>query len=190
LVNVAGGTVQGTQVGLVNVAGHQRGWALGLVNIAPEIEAHAQLWADELLLGNAAFYMGTEHWHSFIGAGVTAPVGRTGQLSGLPTRWGIRSGLGVGTSLGQAFGELDATYTSISNTSHWDFEGAGIPGLRLTVGYHLAPRITVVGGLTQNLFITSSATPTPPVLALPIAPIPIGRGAVSTWTGGFVGLRI
>jgi hypothetical protein len=49
---------------LINVAGHQDGYALGLLSFAPEIEVHPQIWADELLVANAAAWMGRRTWCS------------------------------------------------------------------------------------------------------------------------------
>ena len=189
LVNVAG-TVRGAQVGLVNVAAHMHGVAVGLLSIAPEIEVHPQVWADELMLANAGVVIGTRYWHSMVAVGGARPLTGSPPLSNLPVRWGLLWGLGLGLDFGPGFGELDATITSISENNRFFFsDGPSVAALRATVGYRFAPRLALVAGLTQSFYIPDDLqTPEPPpVLALPITPTQLGQ--VSTWTGGFVGVR-
>ncbi len=152
LVNI-GGDVEGAQVGLLNIAGTVRGTQVGLLNIARESAAPIGLlnilangsyklavWANETSVVNVGVRAGGKHVYSVLLAGMN-PRANAGAVVG-----SFGAGVGVRAYFGSVYGELEGTFEQLTLSARGWQDVAYSTGLRLNIGYQLAPRVALFAG--------------------------------------------
>jgi hypothetical protein len=104
VVNIAD-TVNGLQLGLINIARHNTGGTIGLINIIGNGYHQLELAHSDLYLASIAWRSGTRRLFTTLGAGYTA------HKNGFPA-WGYSAGIGT------AFGSARRIHLTSELTAH------------------------------------------------------------------------
>jgi hypothetical protein len=148
------GTIDGAQIGLVNVAGKVSGVQVGLVNVAEEADVsiglltlakngrHAlETWTSDIAAANVGVKLGARRTYSLL------------TLGGNQDRLLVGAGLGVHTPRGRYYIDTDlVAYEEIENG--FDLSSDAIAQLRVAVGWPLTSSIAVFAGAA----VTGAAT--------------------------------
>jgi hypothetical protein len=153
------GSVDGAQIGLVNVAGKVSGVQVGLVNVAEEADVsiglltlakngrHAiETWTSDIAAANVGVKLGARRTYSLLTVG------------GNQDRLLVGAGLGVHTPRGRYYIDTDlVAYEEIENG--FDLSNDAIAQLRLTVGWPLTSSIAVFAGAAVTGDVTWDGPP-------------------------------
>jgi hypothetical protein len=191
LVNVAGGRLQGAQIGLVGVA-RDTNVQVGLVNFASEadvqvglfnIDLHGRLAVDAWSKPEAGTLLfgikhGPPHTHTIYALEMNAATGRPWAALGLGAHITPARRLSVDIDLLQHV-ELVSTTTAPNQLSE----------LRVLLGYALLPHVTAFAGPTYNVLVASDfgRADAPGYATL------LGNSAttsVHAWPGAALGLEV
>ncbi len=156
-----GGDVSGAQVGLLNIAKTVRGTQVGLLNIAQESDApvgllniitrgklHLAAWADETSVANVAVKLGSPNVYSFAVGGVN-PRALNGK-----TVFSLGLGIGVRARFGRWYGELEASYESLTPVSSTLTTTGFDANARLNLGFQLVDGVAVFAGPQLGTFVS------------------------------------
>ncbi len=158
LVNI-GGYLSGVQIGLVNIGTDVKGAQIGLVNYAEGSDVpigalniitgglnHFSVTTSDLNLVNANLRLGGRYFYNLLSAGFH-PVKRKGE----PMPWSFGLGVGVHVPLSErVFLAFDFGAHKVQVTKRFD-DLHLLSRVRAQVGFRIAPRFAVVGGLTANV---------------------------------------
>jgi len=208
LVNIAGGVkgiqmggvniadkVRGVQIGWINVADSVDGASIGLLSFAKNIEHQADLWLTESGITNFGLLTGTEHFYTILALSATHPDD--------VRAFGFTWGLGGRLQWRHSWIALDAVSTHLfhdiseSTTSHHghhhhdhDVEANDLMGLRASAGWRMFSHLTVYGGLSGNLLVSSQARDDEKYLSRNEGPEWNPSRETRLWPGVFMGIRI
>lgn len=182
LVNV-GGKVRGLQIGLVNVAEEADGATIGLVNIVRrggrrEIEVST----SNVAVVSVGLRTGTKHVYSLLGIGLH-PSG--GQVTWMPT-------VGIGTSIplgGRGFFNVEVQTSAVNSGAEFDIRTV-LTQLRLAGGGRPTDHLEVFAGPVLYALRSRSGKTLSDVSYLPtLVTFDKGRVPVGLGLGFVVGLR-
>jgi len=162
-VNVATGEVDGVQLGLVNVA-EDADFALGLVNVFYGGRLHVELSGDESGFVEARLKNGGDHFHYLYTLGGR---GRTDAGAKLSFGMGLGGHVPVSDAL---FVDFELLARGLAGDHADDTDGVVVRSdtsqdgvrwlhtVRVAVGFSLAPKLALIGGLTYNVFVDPGDT--------------------------------
>jgi len=155
VVNVATGAVSGTQIGVFNYADDVDA-PIGLVSVVRKGRFHIDLWADETSAANVGIKLGARHVYGILGAG--ASIGQTWDGR---QRWNTAIGLGTHIDAdlpALSFVDIELLSRHVWYGSDWDSEGRDkfITTLRAGAGWQLLPRLALIAGPSLNLSVAEN----------------------------------
>lgn len=160
VINI-GGDVQGAQIGVINVARKAHGLQLGVINVASEMygapiglvsiakngQFHLQAFATDVTPMNAALKFGSKHVYSLVSVG---------HSPGSAQHRHSMYGLGIGGHIplsDSLYLDIDGLASNVHRNLFEESRANLLSQLRVVAGYQFAPRFSVFGGLTGNVFI-------------------------------------
>ena len=182
LVNVATGKVRGAQIGLLNVADDVEGAPIGLVSWVRKGMLRGQVWGSDTALSNVGLQLGSRHVYSLVSAGVTPSDGKARWLAG----FGLGGHLPITETLWSA---LDVSALAVGRGD--DTEGQpALLRVRLSLGWQASDRFGVFGGPALNVYSSEKDDGKDLVLGGPSYTDTRGGRRVRVWPGFFLGVRI
>jgi hypothetical protein len=150
-VNVAR-KVRGVQIGVVNVADSVNGVQIGLFNFARHGYRRLELWGNEVMYANAAFKMGSKHFHNVFAVG--------GSVDGEAYRWAAGFGFGSEWNLtNRLLLNVDAIAWHVNENETWTEELNLLNQLRANLGFRLGKRAALFAGPTFNVYVSNLYNP-------------------------------
>ncbi|PBQ33446.1 hypothetical protein CNR22_17235 [Sphingobacteriaceae bacterium] len=160
--NVALGTLDGAQIGMVNVAKKVKGVQVGFVNVADSVDGAAigflniikhgkhqvEISGDELFYANLSYRAGTDAFYNIFTAGF-----KPGSKDDL---WHFGYGAGTSFKIKEKLkGEINATAHHVS-TGGFYWGTSELIRLYCGVEYKIAKKISVAAGPTFNLYMSDA----------------------------------
>ena len=162
-VNVSAGDVEGTQIGIINVAGKTRGAQIGLINYADDMEGvpfgllsfvrngrfNVDLWGNEVFAANLGIKTGTKYFYSILTAGVHAE-----DIGDELYRWGYGLGFGGQIPLGSGFLGIEALHYKLNEDEIWNDDLHMFSRFQITAGWQIRQRLALYAGASLNVFVS------------------------------------
>ncbi len=179
--------VNGVQIGIINVADSVKGVQLGLLNFARHGYYRFEVWGSETMYANAAFKMGSRHFHNIFAFGYRPDGKRTYTAYG----YGFGSEVAAGRKLSL---NLDLMAWHVNVDEIWTDELNMLNQLRANVGLRLGDRTRLFAGPTFNVYVSNVYDPEKGRYGIPLTPWKVydrtsGRTNVVMWPGFNVGIR-
>jgi hypothetical protein len=166
-----GHTVDGAQIGVVNIADRVKGFQLGVLNIGRSVEGASvgvisvvgdgyhglQLWSSDLSPTNLGFKLGSRHFYTMFGFGVDREDG-TNKALFIP-----QGGLGVHLLpfSDRFFLDVDGVAATFHRENEWTSDESFTGTLRVVAGFRLAKYISITAGPTYNVNVRDSGSTAP-----------------------------
>jgi hypothetical protein len=180
---------------LVNIADSVHGAAVGLVNIADNIQHQVDYSVTESGLSNLGVVSGTENFYVGFHAVFDAPD--RAEFAG----WGMSLGARIRDQ--HAFGFLDVNSSVLVHDMNFEeskdhrhmrqkshLDGNQLVTARLAGGWRFFRHLEVYGGVSSNLLVSSQAPNDHKYLTPPGDYQWDANSAVRFWPGAFAGIRI
>jgi hypothetical protein len=143
IINVAQ-FVTGAQFGILNVAEDVAGAPIGFVSIVKHGQHHLALWGSDTADLNLGVKLGNQHVYSLFTVGTERLTEDRRLFAGF--------GLGVHIPKRQVFFNIEALTLGIKEAGTWPDDLHMLHKGRMGMGWRLAPRFSVVGGATVNVY--------------------------------------
>ncbi len=175
----------GLQIGVINVGGGADAEAFGLINIVPGGRTDVEAAVDSDRIGTVMLRHGGRHWHNVYGVG-----GQHVEVaSGMPNNdvWMLGLGFGPSFHIAGLPADLDAIAWHVNHGSTFDDRLSLLAQARLTLAIPLG-RVALVAGGAIDTYISTDAT----------SPLAVARttGTMSSdvhvhvWPSAFIGVRL
>jgi len=193
VINVAGG-VNGAQVGVVNIARSVEGLQVGIVNVSESISGapigvfsfvknnplRLHFWGSDTEIANVGLRLGSRNVYNLLMAGI--------QPYEDPIRWSFGIGIGGHIPLNERlFLNIDAVTRSL-HYGWWESEMNQLNKARLAVGWKQHPRLSILGGVALNVFVSDERDGSDIAYGLDTV-IESGDTTVRIWPGIFLGIQ-